>query len=131
MAVAAPNAEQVPSPSPAALALSLAYHQFDDPARVTVLVGLRAWACGYRADEAAVELVAAASEDGWLVDGARPWVQPCPRPGVWCLDGLVLLEQVVAERSLVLAAPVLLVASALLIEGPLVDMGPMLQGLPL
>lgn len=57
------------------------------------LVGLRAWALGCRADEAAVELLARLSVDGWCVSPLRSWVRPCPRPGWYWLDGHQLTAQ--------------------------------------
>lgn len=101
--------------------------------RVEVVAGLRAWALGFRADEAAVELLAClARDEGWLLDPppawAEPWLQPCPRPGWWFLDGAVLGEQL-ADLP-VRVRPVLAVVAGLATDGGLVDLGVTLAGAP-
>ncbi|BAK33754.1 hypothetical protein MLP_07400 [Microlunatus phosphovorus NM-1] len=98
-----------------------------------LLAGLRIWAAGYAADEAAVELLALVAADvpGCLnaaVWWGSPWLVPCPRPGVWSLDGAALAEAVECFPARV--RPVLLVASALTVDGALVEIGTTLAGVP-
>lgn len=98
-----------------------------------LLAGLRVWAAGYAADEAAVELLAlvAAEVPGCLnaaVWWGSPWLVPCPRPGVWSLDGAALAEAV--ESFPARLRPVLMVASALAVDGALVEIGTTLAAVP-
>lgn len=98
-----------------------------------LVAGLRVWAAGYAADEAAVELLAlVAREASGVLDSASwsgsPWLVPCPRPGVWSLDGAVLAEAVDAFPARL--RPVILVAAALAVDGALVEVGTTLAAVP-
>lgn len=96
---------------------------------VGIVAGLREWAAGFSADEAAVELLAAiAVEVPTVLDTASPWLERCPRPGVWCLDGAALAEAVDSFPTRM--RPVILVASALAVDGALVEVGVTLAGVP-
>ena len=93
------------------------------------MAGLREWAAGFSADEAAVELLAAiAVEVPAVLDLASPWLVRCPRPGVWCLDGAALAEAV--DLFPARMRPVILVAAALAVDGALVEVGVVLAGVP-
>lgn len=96
---------------------------------VGIVAGLREWAAGFSADEAAVELLAAiAVEVPAVLDLASPWLERCPRPGVWCLDGAALAE--VVDSFPASMRPVILVAAALAVDGALVEVGVVLAGVP-
>ena len=101
------------------------------PGAVELVAGLRVWAAGYAADEAAVELLAtvayavpslldAGADGGWLV--------PCPRPGVWSLDGAALVEALGLFPARL--RPVIIVAGALAVDGALVEVGTTLAAVP-
>ena len=101
--------------------------------RAGLVAGLRVWAAGYAADEAAVELLAlVACEASGVLDSVAwsgsPWLVPCPRPGVWSLDGAALAEAVDAFPARV--RPVILVAAALAVDGALVEVGTTLAVVP-
>lgn len=98
-----------------------------------VLAGLRAWAAGFRADEAAVELLAAVARGlpvllAPATAGVEPWLLPCPRPGWWFLEGAVLAEQLEGLPGRL--RPVLAVVAGLATDGALVDLGVTLAGVP-
>lgn len=103
------------------------------PGAAELVAGLRVWAAGYAADEAAVELLAAIAVDVPAVLDAglwwgSPWLVPCPRPGVWSLDGAALVEAV--DLFPVRLRPVIIVAAALAVDGALVEVGTTLAGVP-
>jgi hypothetical protein len=54
--------------------------------RWAVIAGLRRWAQGSLADEAAVELLVS-SAGGRFARPGRAWIRPCVRPGWYWLDG--------------------------------------------
>lgn len=54
--------------------------------RTATIAGLRAWARGSYAEEAAVELLARGF-GGRFASTAWPWVRACDRPGWYWLDG--------------------------------------------
>lgn len=102
-----------------------------DPAKI--VAGLRLWAAGFSADEAAVELLAAiAREVPAVLDPApvagSPWLVPRPRPGVWSLDGAALGDAIDGFPSRMRS--VVLVAAALATDGALVEVGVTLAGVP-
>lgn len=97
------------------------------------MTGLRVWAAGYAADEAAVELLAAVAHDvPAVLDPApvigSPWLAPCPRPGVWCLDGGALAESV--ELFPARLRPVILAIAGLVTDGAEIGVGVTLAGVP-
>jgi hypothetical protein len=57
--------------------------------RWEVVTGLRRWASGSLAHEAAVELLVS-SAGGRFARPGRAWIRPCVRPGWYWLDGDVL-----------------------------------------
>ena len=91
-----------------------------------VVDGLRRWARGAYAEEAAVELLARAFGGRFASAGYR-WVQPCDRPGWFWLDGEALTYHTGAlsggERRL------LAVAGALVSGAALSDLAGVLSGL--
>ena len=97
-----------------------------------VVAGLRGWAAGFPADEAAVELLACVAADHpQMLDmhpAWDPWLLPCPRPGWLYLDGAVLAEQL--EVLPAQLRPVLTVMAGLVADGALIDLGVTLAGLP-
>ena len=99
------------------------------PGVVGLVAGLRVWAAGYAADEAAVELLAAVAEVvPSLLDPDGGWLVPCPRPGVWSLDGAALAEAVDVFPARL--RPVIIVAAALAVDGALVEVGTTLAAVP-
>lgn len=93
-----------------------------------VVAGLRAWAAGFAADEAAVQLLtAAAVEDGWVVEPRRAWILPCPRPGWWWLDGRQLHDHLYQARAAL--RPVLALVAALTVDGAAIELGLVLASL--
>lgn len=100
---------------------------------VSIVAGLRRWAAGFAADEAAVELLVAISRivpsvldpfPGWCPS----WLGSCPRPGVWFLDGMALGEA--AEGFPAWSRPMIMTAAALATDGAMVDLGVTLAGTP-
>ena len=59
--------------------------------RTAVIDGLRRWARGAYAEEAAVELLVRAFDGRFASVGYR-WVRPCDRPGWYWLDGERLVD---------------------------------------
>ena len=53
---------------------------------------------------------------------------PCPRPGVWSLDGAALVEAI--ELFPARLRPVITVAAALAVDGALVEVGTTLAAVP-
>lgn len=91
-----------------------------------VVDGLRRWARGAYAEEAAVELLIRAFGGRFASPGYR-WVQTCDRPGWYWLDGEALIHDTGAlsggERR------VLAVAGALVSGAPLSDLPDVLAGI--
>ena len=99
------------------------------PGAVELVAGLRVWAAGYAADEAAVELLAAVAEVvPSRLDPDGGWLVPCPRPGVWSLDGAALAEAIRLFPARL--RPVITVAAALAVDGALVEVGTTLAAVP-
>ena len=96
------------------------------PSPGLVVDGLRRWARGAYAEEAAVELLARPFGGRFASSGWR-WVRACERPGWYWLDGEALLHETSAlsggERRL------LAVAGALVSGVALPDLGGVLAGL--
>jgi hypothetical protein len=97
-----------------------------------VVAGLRAWAAGFTADEAAVELLIAISHELPAVLDPFPgfyaaWIDRCPRPGLWFLDGGNLADA--ADGFPLRLRPVILTAAALATDGALLDLGVTLAGI--
>lgn len=102
-----------------------------DPAEI--VTGLGIWAVGFPADEAAVDLLAAIAQVVPAILDPAPavdssWLVPCPRPGVWCLDGAALAEAV--DLFPARLRSVILVAAALAVDGALVEVGITLAAVP-
>lgn len=100
---------------------------------VQLVAGLRVWAAGFPADEAAVDLFVAVAETVPTLLNPAPgpdewWLVPCPRPGVWSLDGAALAATV--DVFPVRMRPVILVAAALAVDGVLVEVGTTLAAVP-
>ena len=95
-------------------------------ARAAVIDGLRRWARGAYAEEAAVELLARAF-GGRFASTRYRWVRECDRPGWFWLDGERLINDTGAlsggERR------VLAVAGSLVSGASLTDLGSLLAGL--
>lgn len=75
-----------------------------------VVAGLRCWAQGAAADEAAVELLTGCLPTRFTQPGCA-WVRPCRRPGWWWLDPEALARAAVprsADEARVLALVVAL-----------------------
>lgn len=91
-----------------------------------VVDGLRRWARGAYAEEAAVELLVRAF-DSRFASNQYPWVRPCDRPGWYWLDGERLIDGTGAlsggQRR------VLAVAASLVSGAALTDLGGLLTGL--
>jgi hypothetical protein len=99
------------------------------PGAVELVAGLRVWAAGYAADEAAVELLAAVADVvPSLLDPDGGWLVPCPRPGVWSIEGAALAEAVGWFPARL--RPVITVAAALAVDGALVEVGTTLAAVP-
>ena len=101
--------------------------------RLRIIAGLRVWAAGYAADEAAVELLAMiAAETPRVLDldpvSGSSWLVACPRPGVWSLDGGALVEAI--DAFPVRLRPVITLAAALVVDGALVEVGTTLAAVP-
>jgi hypothetical protein len=76
--------------------------------RLAVITGLRWWAQGVLADQAAVELLAYCF-DGRHAHPGVPWIRPCARPGWYWLDADTLAAHAATltgdeKRVLTLAA---------------------------
>jgi hypothetical protein len=88
--------------------------------------GLRRWARGAYAEEAAVELLARAFGGRFASVGCR-WVQACDRPGWFWLDGEALIDDTGSlssgERRL------LAVVGSLASGAPLADLAGLLAGM--
>lgn len=95
-------------------------------APASVVDGLRRWARGAYAEEAAVELLVRAFGGRFATTRYR-WVQACDRPGWFWLDGEALIHDTAAlsggERRL------LAVAGALASGGALSDLPDLLAGI--
>lgn len=77
-----------------------------------VVAGLRCWAQGVAADEAAVELLTSCLPARYTQQGCS-WVCPCRRPGWWWLDPDALARDArpgSADEARVLALVVTLLA---------------------
>ena len=100
---------------------------------VQLVAGLRVWAAGFPADEAAVDLFAALAQavPSLLDPAPRPgewWLVPCPRPGVWSLDGATLAASLDVFPTRL--RPVIVVAAALAVDGAMVEVGTTLAAVP-
>ena len=98
-----------------------------------LVAGLRVWAAGFAADEAAVDLLTAVAQAVPTLLDPVPgpeewWLVPCPRPGVWSLDGAALAAAV--DVFPVRLRPVIVVAAALAVDGALVEVGTTLAAVP-
>ncbi|GAA2109473.1 hypothetical protein GCM10009841_30810 [Microlunatus panaciterrae] len=90
-----------------------------------VVQGLRWWAQGAYAEEAAVELLVRAF-GGRFAAAGWPWVRSCERPGWWRLDA----DEFGGHTDVLSSGEqrVLAVVEALVSAGPLLDVGGILAG---
>ena len=93
--------------------------------QAVVIDGLRRWARGAYAEEAAVELLVRAFDGRYASIGYR-WVRECDRPGWFWLDGERLTNATTVPSS---ARAVLAVAGALVSGAPLTELDSLLAGL--
>ena len=93
--------------------------------QVVVIDGLRRWARGEYAEEAAVELLVRAFGSRYASIGYR-WVRACDRPGWFWLDGERLSNATSVPGSV---RAVLAVAGSLVSGAPLADLDSLLVGL--
>ncbi len=85
------------------------------------VAGLRCWAQGVAADEAAVELLTGCLPARFAQTGCA-WVRPCRRPGWYWLDPDRLATEAVPKSAG--EARVLALVVALLTDRPAVSVGP-------
>lgn len=88
--------------------------------------GLRRWARGAYAEEAAVEMIARAF-GGRFASTAYPWVRRCDRPGWYWLDGEPLIHDTGALSGG--EGRLLAVAGALVSGAPVRDLAGVMSGL--
>jgi hypothetical protein len=94
-------------------------------AQAIVIDGLRRWARGAYAEEAAVELLVRAF-DGRFASIRYRWVRQCDRPGWFWLDGERLINATSVPGSV---RAVFAVAGSLVSGAPLTDLDSLLAGL--